>query len=41
VARYAWNKASLQTKRRFFELIRQGVSGQATSMTLLIGLTEI
>ena len=30
----AWNKASLQTKRRFFELIRQGMSGQAASIAV-------
>lgn len=28
----AWNKASRATKRRFFELIRQGWSGQAASL---------
>jgi IS30 family transposase len=31
VPRYAPNKASLETKRRFFELVRHGVSGQAAS----------
>jgi IS30 family transposase len=30
----AWNKASAQTKRRFFELIRQGWSGQAASLAV-------
>lgn len=32
--RYAPNKASLEAKRRFFELIRQGMSGQAASLTV-------
>lgn len=32
--RYAPNKASLETKRRFFELIRQGMSGQAASIAV-------
>jgi IS30 family transposase len=31
---YAWNKASLDCKRRFFELIRQGMSGQAASLAV-------
>src|ERR671935_140376 len=30
----AWNKASAETKRRFFELIRQGWSGQAASLAV-------
>jgi len=30
----AWNKAPAETKRRFFELIRQGVSGQAASLAV-------
>lgn len=30
----AWNKSSGQTKRRFFELIRQGASGQAASLAV-------
>jgi IS30 family transposase len=34
VSRYAWNKVSLKTKRRFFELIRQGMSGQAASIAV-------
>lgn len=32
--RYAPNKAPLETKRRFFELLRQGMSGQAASLTV-------
>ena len=32
--RYAPNKASLETKRRFFELIRQGISGQVASIAV-------
>jgi transposase, IS30 family len=34
VPRYAPNRASLETKRRFFELIRQGMSGQAASLAV-------
>jgi IS30 family transposase len=34
VPRYAWNKAGLETKRRFFELIRQGQSGLAASVAV-------
>jgi transposase, IS30 family len=34
VAHRAWNKADPETKRRFFELIRQGVSGQAASLAV-------
>jgi IS30 family transposase len=30
----AWNKLPVETKRRFFELIRQGVSGQAGSLAV-------
>ena len=30
----AWNKLPVETKRRFFELIRQGVSGQAASLAV-------
>ena len=32
--RYAPNKAPLETKRRFFELIRLGMSGQAASLAV-------
>jgi len=34
VPHHAWNKASLDNKRRFFELIRQGFSGQAASLAV-------
>ncbi len=30
----AWNKSSAETKRRFFALTRQGMSGQAASLTV-------
>lgn len=30
--RWAWNKASADTKRRYFELIRQGLSSQSASL---------
>jgi hypothetical protein len=30
--RWAWNKAPVEAKRQFFELIRQGASGQAASL---------
>ena len=32
--RWAWNKAPADTKRRFFELIRQGCSGQVASLAV-------
>jgi IS30 family transposase len=32
--RWAWNKAPVEAKRRFFELIRQGASGQAASLAV-------
>ena len=32
--RWAWNKAPAETKRRFFELIREGASGQAASLAV-------
>jgi IS30 family transposase len=32
--RWAWNKASAESKREFFELIRKGVSGQAASLAV-------
>jgi hypothetical protein len=32
--RHAWNKSSLETKRRFFELIREGQSGRAASLAV-------
>lgn len=31
---WAWNKTSGESKRRFFELIREGVSGQAASLAV-------
>ena len=30
--RWAWNKAPVEAKRQFFELIRQGASGQSASL---------
>jgi transposase, IS30 family len=32
--RWGWNKAPAERKRRYFELIRQGVSGQAASLAV-------
>ena len=37
--RYAWNKSSLDVKRRYFELIRQGVSGSAASQKVGVSLS--
>src|SRR6266550_3443149 len=34
MARWAWNKAPAKTKRQFFELIRQGNSGQSASLAV-------
>ena len=32
--RWAWNKAPAESKRRFFELIRQGASGVEASLAV-------
>jgi transposase, IS30 family len=37
--RWAWNKASVDTKRRYFELIRQGASGCAASQQVGVSLS--
>ena len=37
--RHAWNKASLDVKRRYFELIRQGLSGSAASAHVGVSLS--
>lgn len=37
--RYAWNKASQEVKRRYFELIRQGCSGATASATVGVSLS--
>lgn len=37
--RWAWNKASADTKRRYFELIRQGASGSAASQRVGVSLS--
>src|SRR5215813_8659332 len=36
---WAWNKASADTKRRYFELIRQGASGSAASQQVGVSLS--
>ena len=37
--RHAWNKSSLDVKRRYFELIRQGLSGSAASQKVGVSLS--
>lgn len=37
--RWAWNKASADTKRRYFDLIRQGASGSAASQQVGVSLS--
>lgn len=37
--RHAWNKAPADTKRRYFELIRQGASGSAASQQVGVSLS--
>lgn len=37
--RWAWNKAPADTKRRYFELIRQGASGAAASQDVGVSLS--
>src|SRR5262245_51904125 len=37
--RWAWNKAAADTKRRYFELIRQGASGSAASQQVGVSLS--
>ena len=37
--RWAWNKASAQTKRRYFELIRMGASGSSASQQVGVSLS--
>jgi IS30 family transposase len=39
MARWAWNKASAETKRRYFELIRQGASGAAASQQVGVSMS--
>lgn len=39
MSRRAWNKASAETKRRYFELIRQGASGAAASHQVGVSLS--
>jgi transposase, IS30 family len=37
--RWAWNKAAADTKRRYFELIRQGAGGSAASQQVGVSLS--
>src|SRR3712207_2993271 len=37
--RYAWNKSPARVKRRYFELIRQGLSGAAASERVGVSLS--
>lgn len=37
--RYAWNKSPLEVKRRYFELIRQGLSGSAAAQEVGVSLS--
>lgn len=39
MARWAWNRASMETKRRYFELIRQGLSGAAAARAVGVSLS--
>src|SRR3954469_8947230 len=39
MARYAWNKAPQEVKRRYFELIRQGWSGVIASSAVGVSLS--
>lgn len=36
MAYWVWNKVPLKTKRRFFELIRQGQSAQVVSLEVRV-----
>lgn len=39
MVRHAWNKSPLEVKRRYFELIRQGLSGSAAAQQVGVSLS--